>query len=297
MIIPTLWATTAISTSSSAIAYGDDVVLVDPVPGYWYNQISLSYNVLSDAETANLNFEAYYTEHPSSAIENETYNYISHILHNFSNPQIIIVNDSDQNYLLEGSKIEFNFSVLDPSEFANASKICQFSSYPDYVRDSKTNKSIIEAEKRGYCQLLLDSPNKFGIRHSGYYWYVVSTLLTGCGTTAGTICPDPNTVNLRTNYTYRLNKLYYNRTMLGSPRDCTVTESNPECIVADSLFLQQSTKHVLAFVAGGDGYKFKLTKKYAVGIALVVFLSVETLALLTSLLLCACVLFRKCTQH
>ena len=233
--------------------------------GFWYNRISISYETLADSGIEIVKLKVYYVEQVTVAEEVLT-GPSSISLKNYSQPEVIPIDDSDQNYLLKNSQVEFNFTVVNPSKFAELAKICQVSDYNDIDNIPNDNKSISEFEKRSTCQPLLQQPNKFEIKHTGYYWYVVSTPIA------------PEGVNVRTSYEYRLRKLYYNRTMLKSPHECTA-DKHDECVI-DSVFAQRSTKHVLAVITEDDPtnpYRVTVSKKYAVGIALVVFVSFLTL--------------------
>lgn len=183
-------------------------------------------------------------------------------LGNYSQPAIIPVNNSQQNYLLEKSQVEFNFTIVNPSKFADLAKICQISDYNEIDNFPNDNKSIDAFENRGTCQSLLQRPNKFEIEHTGYYWYVLSIPIA------------PDGVNVRTSYEYRLRKLYYNQTMRTSNYECT-THKDRECVIR-SIVTQRSTKRVLATIKEDDPtnpYRVIVSKKCAVGISLVVFLS------------------------
>ena len=103
------------SSSSSVPVYPDDVVFVIAVPGFWYNLLTAGYTQQTshrvedgDAETQ---LVIYYLEH--TGILEETYAQSSSPKV-FSYPQVLEINSSHQNYLLEGSHIEFNFSVKNP---------------------------------------------------------------------------------------------------------------------------------------------------------------------------------------
>ena len=275
----------AINSHLSQLVYPNDVVYIDAVSGFWYNQITISYEqkVLDRVKDDEAQLKIYFTEHPQ--IMEDVYAESSPPK-DFSYPQVVIVNGSHQNYLLKGSDIEFNFSVVNPSDYSASAKICQFSTLADYeniVDKTETNNSVIEAEKKGECYLLQKPPNKFYIHESGYYWYVVSTLLS-------------NADSVRTSFEYRLTKLYYDTPLLGTSHDCSLSSgSKSECIVANSVFGQTSTKQVLVSLTNTDSpgpYEVTLSKKYAVGISLVSFLVAEVV---TVIMLCItlCVFNRK----
>ena len=163
-------------------------------------------------------------------------------------------------------------------------KICQFSSLADYeniIDKADTNKSIIEAEKKGECKLLQEPPNKFEIQNSGYYWYVVSTLLS-------------DDENVRTTYNYSLTKLSYNRTSFGTPHECSVSESRSGCVVADAVFLQTSTKNMLASLTGSHSsgpFTVIATRQYAVGVAIVPLAILEIPTIIVFIVLCTYCLY------
>ena len=226
-------------------------------------------------------------EHLSSAIEEKVYTYTTPSPYNWSLPQLLTIDGKQQNYLLKGSQMQFNFTILDPSPLSDMAKICQFSSRPDYIDDPNTNDTIIEGERNGVCKSITDKPNIFEIEHSGYHWYVVSTLLS----------PDGDKIDIHTIYEYQLNKLFYNCTLLSTPHECTVNEPSEGCVIEDSLFTQKSTKHLLVYVSDEDnnGYEVNATLKDAVGIALLVFLLTEIFVIITCFFLCVCIC--KCTRH
>ena len=280
-----LSAIVAMSSHLSLLAYPHDMIYVDAVSGFWYNQITISYEQKAPdrVEDDEAQLKIYYTEHPR--IMADVYAESSPPK-DFLYPQVVIVNGSHQNYLLKGSYIEFNFSVVNPSDYSASAKICQFSTLADYeniVDRTKTNNSVIEAEKKGECYLLQEPPNKFDIHKSGYYWYVVSTLLS-------------NADSVQTSFEYRLTKLYYDTPLHGTSHDCSLSSgSKSECIVANSVFGQTSTKQVLVSLTNTDSpgpYEVTLSKKYAVGISLVSFLIAEVV---TVIMLCItlCIFNRK----
>ena len=264
-----------------------DVIYVDKVEGFWYNMISLTFSPPPDTITRRETlgpeqFQLYYNEHsPTQQLVTEG----NSSEKNYFFPEVIPVNNSDQNYLLKHSQVEFNFTVMNFShELAELAKVCQFSDIDDFdtITDNPTNTTIIATEKHGICQPLLNPPNKFEIHHSGYYWYVVSTL---------------NGVNVQASYEYRLKKLYYNRTMLGTPHNCTSVDS--ECVIG-SIFLQRSTKHLLLSLTNSDSvdpYMGTAEKTNAVGIALVVFFSLEFITvmifIIIIILLCCVYKYKK----
>ena len=204
----------------------------------------------------------------------------------------MIVNNSHQNYLLKHSRIQFNFSIENPSNYSASAKICQFSTLADYesiVDKADTNKSVIEAEKKGECQQIQKPPNNFVIHKSGYYWYVVSTLLS-------------ESKNVCTSHEYRLSKLYFDKASLGQSHDCLLSEpSTRECVVANSLFSQTSTKQVLVSLAVtniefSSPYKVTVNKKYAIGIALIPFATLELPALVAFISLSVYCVHKYCCQ-
>ena len=132
-------------------------------------------------------------------------------------------------------------------------------------------------------------PNNFVIHKSGYYWYVVSTLLS-------------ESKNVCTSHEYRLSKLYFDKASLGQSHDCLLSEpSTRECVVANSLFSQTSTKQVLVSVAVtntefSSPYKVTVNKKYAIGIALIPFATLELPALVAFISLSVYCVHKYCCQ-
>ena len=190
----------------------------------------------------------------------------------FSYPQSVLINNSKQVYLLEGSCIVFNFVVENPSKFSSSAKTCKFTSLSnsEYIIDSETNKTILDAERRGDCRPIEKGPNTFHISNSSYYWYVLSTLIS----------PDSETVYVLTSFDYDLKKLAYNLTELGNPqKQCTFSsETQKECQVATGVFLQSQRKHVLTLLTESPDtgpYTVTATTTNAVGIAVIVFGIVE----------------------
>ena len=262
------WAIIKVDSSSSVLVYPGDVVKVVSISGYWYDHVILTSAV--PHEDSRLAYRTYYTE--TSPTE-QTQTSESSPSKNFSFPQIIPVENSHHNYLLTGSEIDFNFVVENPSQFSRLAKVCQFSRLKDFedIRDSKTNGTIIAVERRGVCKLIEEGPNVFVIENTGYYWYVLSTLLS----------PDPDTVNVRTSYMYNLTKVSYNLTKLRDAKNCTfAAETETECIIAESVFLQTTTRHVLTLLNNyttTGPHTVTVSKKSAIGIALVVFVTSEFL--------------------
>ena len=293
VLFTSVFGAVAKKSSSSAPAFPNDVVLVDRVSGVWYNQLTVSYEQETSAREVNedeAQITVYYVERPE--IREEIYAESS-LPKNFSFPQVLIVNNSHQNYLLKHSRIQFNFSIENPSNYSASAKICQFSTLADYesiVDKADTNKSVIEAEKKGECQQIQKPPNNFVIHKSGYYWCVVSTLLS-------------ESKNVRTSYEYRLSKLYFDKASLGQSHDCLLSEpSTRECVVANSLFSQTSTKQVLVSVAVtntefSSPYKVTVNKKYAIGIALIPFAILELPALVAFISLSVYCVHKYCCQR
>ena len=279
------------ASSTSAPVYTDDVVRVWDVEGFWYNKITITYTAPSDTDIP-AKVEIYYTDNSSTEQEMPNCTSLQHnfsfpeeisncasLLHTFSFPEGIPIQQSFQVYLLQNSGIEFNFTVVNASEFAESAKVCQFSNVDDYdaLLQAETNESIVKAERNGDCQPMLASPNIFQIEHDGYYWYAVSTLFGS---------------DVLASYTYNLSKLSYNKTTLGRPHDCTATDY--ECSIS-GIISQTSTKHVFVIVsnsASSKPYIIKVKARNAIGIAIVVFVPVELMTVV--LCLCMCMLrYRK----
>ena len=263
------------SVSTSTPVYADDVVHLRDVEGFWYDRITITYKAPSDTDIP-ADFEIYYTD--NSSAHQEMTNFTS-LPHTFSFPEGIPIQQSFQVYLLHNSGIEFDFTVVNESEFAESAKVCQFSNLDDYdaLLQAKTNESIVKAERNGDCQPILASPNMFQIEHDGYYWYAVSTLL-------GT-----DTVNVEASYTYILSRWYYDRTTLGQPHDCTLT--NYKCIIRGITF-QTSTKQVFVFVSNSESsepYTFNVKASHAFGIAVVVFILAELITVMFCVCMCICI--------
>ncbi|CAI8039981.1 hypothetical protein GBAR_LOCUS22299 [Geodia barretti] len=111
LLFTSVFGVVAKKSSSSAPAFPNDVVLVDRVSGVWYNQLTVSYEQETSAREVNedeAQITVYYVERPE--IREEIYAESS-LPKNFSFPQVLIVNNSHQNYLLKHSRIQLNFSI------------------------------------------------------------------------------------------------------------------------------------------------------------------------------------------
>ena len=268
ILSPVLLTTSVASSSTCATVYIGDVVYITEVVGFPYNKATITVKPPAGSE---LETEAdiFYTDNTNS--QREESNYSSQV-DDYSFPQGILVQNNMQSYFLSHSEIEFCFQVHVNSspEFAKLAKICQFSNLEDYnaLMDASTNKSIAEAEKRGDCMEVLNPPNKFKIKDQGYYWYALSI---------------PSSETLQANFTYHLNKRYYNQTMLGDPY-CSVDDDS-DCVIG-GLIGQRSTKHLLVYIpdpvgiiVSTDPYEFCVEMSNAWGIVIVVFIPVLLISL------------------
>ena len=92
----------------------------------------------------------------------------------------------------------------------------------------------------------------------------------------------------------QLSKLYYNKPLLGTSHDCSLSSgSKSECIVANSVFSQTSTKELLVSLSTDSSgpCEVTLSRKYAVGISLV---PLEVLTFINPRRACAGGLHRPC---
>ena len=246
---------------STSFLYPGDVVLTSSVPGFFHKYVLLTSD--GNFEPTYLYFQVYYTEKYET--NSSTYNTTE--LKRFSCPQGLMVNNSHQNYLVKGSQLQFKFNIHNPSAFSNLAKICQFSDIHSYreIVDAENNDTIIAAERKGDCIKVSEVGSNFKIENNGYYWYVLSIPKS----------PNQTTVYLLTTYEYRLTKVFFNTSSLGNPQACTFTTGKKgECTISDSVFLQRSTKHVLASLKAhenSDPYSVKVQRRTAIGLALLVF--------------------------
>ena len=268
IISPVLLTTSRASSSTCASVYTGDVVYITEVVGFLYNKATIT--VKPPVETE-VEVDIFYIDDANSQWEESNH---SSQVNDYIFPQGILVQNNTESYFLSHSEIDFCFQVqANSSELAKFAKICQFSNVNDYnalTVDANTNKSIAKAEKRGDCQEILKPPNKFKIKHQGYYWYALSI-------------PSLHTEILQASYTYHLNKRYYNQTMLGDSYDCSVDDS--DCVIG-GLIGQRSTKHLLVYIPIPDGiiestdpYEFCVEMSSAWGIVIVVFIPVLLIAL------------------
>ena len=257
------------SSSTCASVYIGDVVYITEVVVFFYNKATIT--VKPPVETE-VEVDIFYIDDANSQWEESNH---SSQVDDYIFPQGILVQNNTESYFLSHSEIDFCFQVqANSSELAKLAKICQFSNFKDYnalTVDANTNKSIAKAEKRGDCQEILKPPNKFKVKHQGYYWYALSI-------------PSSHTEILQASYTYHLNKRYYNQTMLGDPYDCSVDDS--DCVIG-GLMGQRSTKHLLVYIPvpvgiieSTDPYEFCVEMSNAWGIAIIVFIPVLVIALI-----------------
>ena len=284
-----MWSVTALRSSTNTPVYPGDVIFIDTTSPFWYNRVLFASKVPD--QVASLWFMIFYEKTPStmSSLISE------HVLtKTFFFPQGLLIANSQHNYLLKDSRMYFNFSIDNPSKFAMYAKICQFSKLADYERiiDSETNQTIADAEKKGDCQKIIESPNMFQIEVSGYYWYVLSTPLS----------PDDENVNVRTSYKYNLTKVSYDLKGLKTSQNCSfLNGAESECTVANSVFLQHSTKYILALLSIPDSagpYTITITNNIAVGIALLAFIILlSTFIILILIVICVLYKFKNKLFH
>lgn len=279
IVAPSFWGLTALSSCTSTTIYYNDVVYVTSISGTWYKEAIFSGDQDQD-QSSTVIFLIYYEKDPLITQHKSNQNFTTK---NFSFPQVLLIENHKQNYLLKGSKITFTFLVENPSTFANLAKICQFTSRADYeeITDNpQSNGTISSVERKGICKQILESPNEFDIERNGYYWYVLSTPLS----------PDDENVNVRTSYEYSLVKVMYNTTDLGSPHTCTFfNEKVKECTISDSVFGQGSTKDVLVVQTvpvSSDPYTVTITQRKAIGIALLTFCLLKFLLVTAFIIFC-----------